>query len=144
MISADPAGLPKNPALRNHSRRFFHACAHRVSQAVSIVSLAHPSTICVPGDAMNSHARNRTPHRTRNDREGSRRSCVCTYACKVEQRPAPCCRASSYCSDPVYTTATTTMQNDGDLPTSTTIVVAAILLRSLLASRPLPPSSPLL
>lgn len=60
------------------------------------------------------------------------RSCACTYACKVEQRPAPCCRAS-YCTDPVYTAATTTQ--NGDLATSTTIVVDTILPRFLLASR---------
>lgn len=54
---------------------------------------------------------------------------------KVEQRPAPCCRASLYCTDPVYTAATT-MHNDGDLPTSTIVVVDAILPRFLLASHP--------
>jgi len=69
----------------------------------------HPPTICVSWDilwdAMNSCARNKMhghiEHGTIRADDCVDESCVCTYACKVEQWPAPCCRASSYCTDPV-------------------------------------------
>lgn len=73
---------------------------------------------------------------------------VCARVRKVEQRPesqsdqpalAPCCRVSSYCTDPVYTTTTITTITTTTTATATTSIVDATHHQppSIPSSRPL-------